>query len=230
VRGERKSARQHNFEFGADIAGEGPHWRCGRSESLPGQGGGVRAREGEAPGHGFVERHGKRVNIRTRIGARTLDDFRSEIGDRPEDVPRLLRRERSRGGFGYPEIGELGRAVFGDEDVFWLDVAVNDGVVVCILQPRSGLDAVVQHIRLGEPPLLVQDLAQTVAVDVLHDQVVAPFVAAGVIDCDDVGVLQLRDDAGFAFEALHQITVPLGGETLAQELERDPAAEALVFG
>ncbi len=72
-------------------------------------------------------------------------------------------------------------------------------------------------------PLRLQELRAGLALDVLHDDVVAAVVDAGVVDLDDVRVDQLRDGERLAAEAGDELLVV--GEVLGQDLDRDLALE-----
>ncbi len=74
--------------------------------------------------------------------------------------------------------------------------------------------------------MALQDLRARAALDVLHDDVVAAVVDAGVVDLDDVGVDQLRDRQRLAPEAGDEALVV--GEVLGEDLDRDRALEDAV--
>ena len=109
-----------------------------------------------------------------------------------------------------------------------LDVAVDDPLAVGVLEPGARLDPDLDR-RLGaEPPLGLQQLGDRLALDVLHDDVVAAVVDAGVVDLDDVRVDQLRDRERLAAEAGDELVVV--GEVLGEDLDRDGALEHPVGG
>ena len=72
-------------------------------------------------------------------------------------------------------------------------------------------------------PVALQDLRPGAPCDVLHDDVVAAVVDAGVVDLDDVGVDQLRHRQRLAAEAGDEALVV--GEVLGEDLHRDGALE-----
>ena len=83
--------------------------------------------------------------------------------------------------------------------------------------------------QLGaEPGLHVEQLAQALAVDELHDDGLAALVLEDVVDGDDVGVGQAGDGDGLAAEALGDDGV--GGEARLEPLQGDLAVERDVGG
>ena len=115
---------------------------------------------------------------------------------------------------GQPEICDLHPAALVDEDVFRLDVAMDDAFVVGELQGVADL----RHDRQGLLGLYVAGpdrLPQVDAVDVLHDEVeLAVRRAAEIVDGDDVRMAEPRQRPGLARE-------PLGKGRIAADL---PAA------
>jgi len=143
---------------------------------------------------------------------------------------RLAGSERAIDCLGDSEVGDFGDTGLVDDDVFGLDIAVDDALFVRVLEGGSNLRAVANGLGLGQTTLGFEELAQGIAVDVLHDDEPAAFVDAGIEHPDDVGVLEPRDDAGLTFEGGDGISIGLGAEGFAKELHRDPAAEPFVFG
>ena len=122
-----------------------------------------------------------------------------------------------------PPAPRVARGAADHHQVPGLDVAVDDPLAVGVFEPRAGLDADLDRdLRARARPSLEQ-LGAGVALDVLHDDVVAVVVDAGVVDLDDVGVDQLRDGQRLAAEAGDELLVV--GEVLGQDLDRDGALE-----
>ena len=107
-----------------------------------------------------------------------------------------------------------------------LDVAVDDPLLVGVVEPGARLDADLDRGVGAEAALRLQELRARAALHVLHDDEVALLVDAGVVDLDDVGVDQLRDGERLAAEAGDELLVV--GEVLGQDLHRDRALEHLV--
>jgi hypothetical protein len=226
--GEREAASENGLDFGRCVASKGADGRDGRGQALAGDSGRVRTSEGKAPGDRLVKGHRQRVHIRARIRRCTLEHFGREIGDGPEYGASLSRRERAGDGLGHAEVRELRDTLLGDEDVLGFDVAMDNALFVGVVECFSDLLAVADGVGLIEPALRFENLAEGVAVDVLHDQVLASFDSAGVVDSDDVRVLEAGDDSCFSLEAVDEVIVVTSGHAITQDFHRDPAIEALI--
>ena len=79
-----------------------------------------------------------------------------------------------------------------------------DALTVRLVQSAGDLDGILQNLRRRQRTSL-QPLRQRLAFQILHDQVVGPVLTADVMDSADMGMVQTRDAARFALEALAQI-------------------------
>ena len=131
---------------------------------------------------------------------------------------------------GDAEVHHLHRAGAVDHDVRRLHVAMDDVVLVAEVQRGADVGHHLDDPLLAHRPLRLDDLAQRVAVDVLHHDVgQRPEVAlhlAGVVDRDDRGVVERGGVLGLAAEPQLELRVP--GEVGAQHLHGHVPAEALV--
>ena len=170
-------------------------------------------------GEHLVEDAAERVDVRARVGAtagyllgrHVVDgsDHRSLHGQ-PGDGVELL---------GQAEVGQI-RVLLAvldrDQDVGGLDVAMNQPAAVGGVE-RGGelLEQLDCPVRLDRP-VLDQHLAQVGAGDVIHHEEQHPLVLAGVVDPDDVRVVQRRGDPHLALEPLAELLVlgQRGGEDL----------------
>ena len=195
-----------------------------------------RALPGQAPGEQLVQHHAERVDVRGRGRLLAPGLLGGEIGS-GADHRADLGEPRLRGRAGDPEVGELDRHLAGrrlvrgavaapatgraadHHQVPGLDVAVDDPLAVRVLEPGACLDADLGGRVGAEPALGLQQLRDRLALDVLHDDVVALGVDPGVVDLDDVGVDQLRDRERLAAEAGHELVVVR--EVLGEDLHRD---------
>jgi len=136
------------------------------------------------------------------------------------------------GGAGHRELGDaevehLRLAAPGDEDVRRLDVAVDDAAGVRGVETVGDLDAEIEHAV--ERQRSARDLLlQRVAVEQLHHDELLALVLADVVNRADVRVVERRGHARLASEPIERLRV--GGEIRGQELQRDLAAQADVFG
>ena len=126
-----------------------------------------------------------------------------------------------------PEIGDLGRAVGGEQDVGRLQIAVHDPAPVRHLhglgqrgQQRGRLAGRLRRARQG--------LGQAAPLEELHGEVRPPLVVAHVVDLDDVRVPQARHRLRLALEP--RPLVRSGVRAGDQHLEGDEAVEAAGAG
>jgi len=117
----------------------------------------------------------------------------------------------------YPEVGQLRRPGRIEEDVPRLQVAVDDPVVVCVLESRA--DALHEPSGLvGRKVAFAQEaVPQASPLDVLHYEVVSVPLDPLVEDAHDVRMGESREGRGLAVEALDELAV--GGERRGQDLQ-----------
>ena len=153
------------------------------------------------------------------------DKLGGEVGDGPDQGARAGGR---RDGAGQAEVAELDPAVVGDQDVFRLDVPVDQAGGV------GGAEAFDDRIDQGQGQprrqgaLVVDDVAQRVALDVLHHQIGEPAVFALVQDAHDVRVGEPGGGLGFAAQPVQELRVV--GQMGMEDLQRDIALQPLVRG
>ena len=147
---------------------------------------------------------------------------------RPLDSPQVRARHQ----LGHAEVAQLGLALAGQQDVGRLEVAVNDPLLVGVMDgPGQELQPGGRLPGRQRPPC--QPVVQAGTVNQLEGEVRASgprpgVVLADLVELDDVGVLQPRDGRRLGPEAQ-----PLGmvGEDPAQQhLEGHPASQSEVAG
>jgi hypothetical protein len=189
--------------------------------------------EGAAVSERFVERDGERVEVRALGGAVAAEGLGGHVEGRSEEAAGEgeggviddrgalagLREHRAR----EPEVREP-RAVGADDDVVWLDVAVQQPSLVRRGEPIADR-AHDGHDRRCAARLAAV-LAQRRSADDLHRDVHGLAVLSDVEDRHDVGVREARERRGFAQQSLSRDGVlrALG----PQKLERDLAPEARI--
>ena len=197
---------------------------------LVGHGEGRVAHEGRSPGQQLVEQAAGGVDVGAGVHRLPAGLLGGEVlrgaddgGGLGDAGRRLGHRARD------AEVHDLDLAAGGQHHVARLDVAVHDAGAVAVLQ---GVQDAVHDLQgpLGQQLApVVQHLAQRAALDVLHDDVgldvaaVGRHLLAGVVDRDDVGVVEPGGGLGLASEA--GLEGRVGGEVAAQPLDRDLAAQ-----
>jgi hypothetical protein len=115
-------------------------------------------------------------------------------------------------------LGVLLVAAADAHDVLGLQIPMHHPRVVGLVQGRADLHAQGDGPRHRQGPLALDDRAQVVALDVLHDQVEQPLPRAEVEGLDDVGVVEPAHHLHLAAEALDDLV--LLGQLSVQDLHR----------
>ena len=113
--------------------------------------------------------------------------------------------------FGQPEIQQLD-APFGDQDVGRLQIAMNDAFPMRSIQRIENLTGVFNGSFGRQRPF------QRRALDVLHHQIVGAYI----VHRANMGMIQRRDGAGLALEAV--------AESFLRNLDGNDAIEPRVTG
>jgi hypothetical protein len=199
-----------------------------------GQGRRVGGDVGELAAEGAVEHDADRVDVGSRIGGLTRGLLRGDVLWRAQEGTDL-----GDGGLGVdlahqPEVHELGPPLLAltadQEHIAGLDVPVDHaprvGVPQALAQAvEDAHDALDGHLM---PP---QHLAEGVALEVLHHQIaVAVLGATIVVDCDDVGVLELTGQGRLTEKARLEVDLVVTRQIGAQHLDRHLASDGLLGG
>src|SRR5207249_8670226 len=115
----------------------------------------------------------------------------------------------------------------GDEDVCWLDVAMNNSLRMRGVQCVGNFDGKINEALGFEWPCEDQ-VAQSLARQVLHHNERAALKFTDFVDRADVGVIERGSSASLAAETFERLSIL--GQVIRQKLERDKAAELGVFG
>ena len=103
---------------------------------------------------------------------------------------------------GGAEIAHLGLARRRQQDVAWLDVAVDHAVLEGVLQRSDALEDDLHHLAERQQVGDVRVRVERGAGDVLHHQVAVVGLGHRVQDVDDVRVVQLAGERGLGEERL----------------------------
>ncbi len=130
-------------------------------------------------------------------------------------------------GLGDPEIDDLRRGLSilqGDEDVRRLEVAVDDPLLVRVLDGHAGGNEELEPFPDGEF-LHVAVLRDGHAADELHHEIWPPrFGSTAIVDRRDVGMVHHGQRLALGLEAGHDL---LGVHAELDDLQRDPALDRL---
>jgi hypothetical protein len=125
------------------------------------------------------------------------------------------------------EVEDFDAAIFGQHDVFWLEVAVNDSGGVSGGQAVGYLRGDFEKFA-GRDGLAGEQRSERFTLDQFADDVLLAGFNADVVNGDDVGVVERGDGAGFALKAAAQIGA--GGDFFAEDLDGDVAIKARIAG
>jgi hypothetical protein len=182
---------------------------------------------------------------RERAGQHLVEDdtHRVDVGGRSGRLAhRLLGRAVLDGGQHHARRGEL-RSVRGpsdakvgdfhlpvgaDEDVLWLDVAVDQPLLVGEVQRGEDLDGDVHGPGDAQGGTFPDQRLEVRALDVLHHDVVRWPVGPDVVDGDNVGVGDFGGGAGLLLETREKVGI--GRVLPAEELDGDDPLEQGVLG
>src|ERR1700690_2080488 len=163
----------------------------------------------------FVKRHSQCPDIRPLVRpVRSSQKLRRHIRRRPDQHIRLRHGEvlllaeidQSRDA----EINDLDDFVVPivvQHDVRGLDVAVKEAAAMRVTQRVARRDDVAQPHRQRAAVALFDDSIEASTVHVLHDDEVHPVRLVGVIDLNDVLMLQLGERPTFSLESFQQLGV-----------------------
>jgi len=125
------------------------------------------------------------------------------------------------------EIENLHAAVGHHEDVFWLEIPMNDAFLVCGRKAMRDLNGVLDRLAYRERTT-VQSLAQRFALEQLGDDVGGAAVLTDVMHREDVRVIQRRGGSRFLLKTRQSLR--LCRQAGGQDLDGDVPAQAGIVG
>ncbi len=123
---------------------------------------------------------------------------------------------------GGAEVAHLGLAVLRQQDVPRLDVAVDDAVVVRVLERADALEDDLDHLADRQQAGDARVRLEGHAGNVFHHQVAALGLDHRVVDVDDVRMVELAGERGLGHErlVLHPLGLGVGALARQQHLDR----------
>ncbi len=194
--------------------------RCSRAERGVGVG---LADERHPPGEALVEHEPEGVDVGSTVEPSAPDLLGRQVlgGSHHHVVARqVIAAVQS---LGDAEVGEQDAAIRRHEDVAGLDVTMHEaGLVRGVEGSRHAGPDVNRQFR-AEPRLHVEELAEALAVDELHDDRLAAALLEYVVHGDDVRMGEPGDRDGLATKPLGDDRV--GRQARLQPLQRHPPIE-----
>ena len=177
--------------------------------------------EGHRPRRHLEDRDPERVDVGPVVDILAEGLFGTHVIGRPGDDGRVVARLFD--DLREAEVHELRLLVAGPHRVGGLDVAVHDLLLVGVGERLADLHEHVQDARGRNRAAAAEDLLECRPLHVLHRDVVAARLLAGVVDRDDVRVVEFRGGLGLAHEVRDRLGVL--GQRLGQDFEGDQSVE-----
>ena len=218
---QRQSGRNAIHDFAQRLQ---PGFEVGAHDLIWGAG-----EEGRAPGQHVIEGGAKGIDVGGEGSAqRIADAFRRYIeGGSDDDASGGEAIEFGIIGLlGQAEIGDLGASIGADQDIIWLDVAVDDALGMDGGESQGDLGADARRHRRRQMSGLVQHPPQAMPDHQFHDQVGDAIAFARVHDLDHMRMLDARRGPALAQEALFGMAAVAG--LIEQDLDRDLTAQFAV--
>jgi hypothetical protein len=193
------------------------------------------AAEGALAAEHFVKDRSKRKNVRARVGRLSTHLLGSHVARGAEhDAGRCAHRgncrsvivRRSLNKLGETEVQNFDPAVFGDENIFGLQVAMDDALFVRAGHTLRDLHAVLDGFALRQRAAF-HNGAQALAFEQLGNEKGRAILLADVKNREDIGVIQRGDRAGFQLKTMQAIRI--GCKCLWEYLQGNIAPEARVL-
>lgn len=175
----------------------------------------------------FIEDDAERINIGAMIdlpgifqllGRHVMGGAEGSAGAREGDGGLLFANQ-----FGDAEIGDFDAATRIEEQVFRLDIPMEDALLVGVLEGLANFRDDGERFT-GREAARAHRLAEIQAIDILHNKIIEPTGLAEIMHCDDVRMVQFGQKARFAIETLGEMRV--GRECFGQKFERDDPVQA----
>ena len=190
--------------------------------------------ERERAGGHLVKHHPEGPDVAPGVGGLAAKDLGRGVMHRSDERPRLRERAPRRGAFLRAGVGhELGQAEVedldprrGDHDVGALQVAMDDALLVGVLESRGDLETVTNGIGGRQRPR-GDGLLERAAGDVLHGDKGRPVFLADLMDDADVRMAEGGCHPGLAEET--GAVVGIADEIGREEFDRDGPLELKVL-
>ena len=179
--------------------------------------------EGQALGEQAVHHHAERIEVALRTDGLVLDLFRRHVIRRADQTHRLGLVQLFE--LGDTEIHDLHGAVVRHHDVARLDVAVHHAFAVRVIECLAAFEDDVDDLLDLHPLVATGKRLQGLAVDQLHDDVVLHAVDTGIVDGNDIRMLEIAGRMGLDEEGTLEATTRgrIAARFRARHLDRNRA-------
>ena len=194
---------------------------------LPDEGKRVVSRERQPPRGPFVQHYAQGIQVSAPVDLPSQCLLGRDVRDRTQ-YSALSRQPRGHCAR-QTEVDQLGRTITEDQHVLWLEVTVDNALGVGMLQRGTHL--------AGDGQDLVQASRGTIVKRIAHHQLhhdeghrahgTGQLGLSGIVDRDNVGVVELGNSLGFAKQAGAAFGAQAGS---AQHLDRDVSLQQRVVG
>ena len=164
-------------------------------------------RERRMPGQQMKPSRSERIQVAANVGGlavasllgrHVIDGADGRAGTRDVGLHRLIDRA------GQAHVSELHESIFGDHQVRWLDVAMDDFLLMSVLQGERGLsDDVHRSLGRHRPPFR-DDRVRVRPVDEFEGDVQVTVRLTGIVNGDDVVVFECGGGLSLGLEAFDE--------------------------
>ena len=144
-------------------------------------------------------------NVAALIDGQAADLLGRHVTDRAHDHPGLRDRLSCgllAGEAGKTEIEDLQATLVGDEEIFGLQIAMNDSVIMCRREALGELDDEVDDL-VHRQRLFCELFAERLSLQQFADQIRSALVRADVVDGEDVRMIEGTRSARLDLESTH---------------------------
>ena len=131
---------------------------------------------------------------------------------------------------GEAEVGDFAAAAAGEHEVRRFDVAVDDAVLMAVVEGFGGFGAELGGAEAVHGAGGFDELVEVAAFDEFHRDVVDAGDGIDFVNGDDAGMFQRRGASGFAIELVEFVGFVSLSDFLGEDFESDVAFEGDVFG
>ena len=173
--------------------------------------------KGHLTGQHFIQHHAHAVNIAGKGHVLAARLFGRKVVHRAHHVIALGQGAAARHA-GNAKVRHLDQAFGIDQDVLGLDVAVDDTIIVRMLQSRKDADGNLRRHALRQAALFSNDLLERAPAHVFHHQIAIALLLTHIQQVYDIVMAHLAGGQRLALKALQEFLIVI--ELRPQNLDR----------